>query len=892
VREPLILPLVFVALGILTGRTFGFSVHESAWPIAAFLLLAIVARSTVARSTTARTAGTPRNRILPRACIALALFFTGIFAEAWHRPGPPPEIEVGAAALNSRETVILTGCVVEPPVFSNDREQFTLELDSPDPGIKARARVTLPLSDAAPQPLDYGQRVEIEARVRRPHNFNNPGSFDYAAYLARQYIFWTAAMPRESTVRVLQGRCGSRFTAAVFALRVAALNRIERLYGHDNYSTGMLQAILIGETSKLEKVWTENFRRTGTFHALVISGVHVTVLAGVLLFLLRLCMLPEIPALAFTAAAAWVYALVSGFSAPVVRAAGGFTLYLIARFFFRRGRVLNLLAAVALVYILWDPAQMFDASFQLSFLCVAAIGALAQPVLESTSAPLARGVRQVANVDMDPYLEPRAAQFRVELRLIAETIALWTRAPSRWAMDFVAFVARIVVFSWEMLVISTVVQIGLALPMAEYFHRVSFSGLTANLLIVPLLNAVVPLGFISIFSGWHWVARMAGWLLRGSAHVADWHARIEPNWRIADPPVWLAVACAAALVGSAVISRLIVKKNHGFGGVLKTAEIRWGTAGVGSALAAVLATFALLVWHPFTPAIALKTLELTAIDVGQGDSLLVGFPDGRVMMVDGGGVLQFGIAGRAPRKPNLDTGEDVVSPYLWNRGIRRIDVLVVTHAHEDHSGGAAALIENFRPREVWVGANPPAHVLEMAARFHIPVIEKRTGEPLAFGGAVLQILSPPTGYVAAKSGNNDSLAFRITYGSHSFLLTGDMERPMEARLLAGGLDVHADVLKVGHHGSKTSTTQSFLEAVGPSIGIISDGFENSFGHPHRDVLARLAGRGSAVLRTDLDGLVTVRTDGRRLTMDTMLWHGESAWWHGERSFNWALAEGW
>ena len=146
--------------------------------------------------------------------------------------------------------------------------------------------------------------------------------------------------------------------SAVFALRVRALNRIDSLYGADNYSSSMMQAVLIGETSKLEKVWTENFRRTGTFHALVISGVHVTVLALVLLFFLRrVCGIPEIPALAITAAAAWVYALVSGFSAPVVRAAGGYTLYLVARFFFRKGRVLNLLAAVALVYLLSDPAR-------------------------------------------------------------------------------------------------------------------------------------------------------------------------------------------------------------------------------------------------------------------------------------------------------------------------------------------------------------------------------------------------------------------------------------------------------------------------------------------------------------------------------------------------------
>jgi competence protein ComEC len=402
-------------------------VHESAWPVAACLILALAALRVAPKSPSATQespsapeellpAGTaaapppnPPHRPLPRACVALALFFTGVLAEAWHRPGPPPEIDVGSVAVGSRETVTLSGCIVEPSVFSNDREQFTLELDSSDPSLKARARVTLALdgdtlapdgSMPVPQRLDYGQRVEIEARLRRPHNFNNPGSFDYAAYLARQHIFWTVTMPRGSTVRVLPGRCGWRFMAAVFGLRTAAVDRIERLYGGDGrsseqaaYSTGMLEATLIGETSKLEKIWTQNFRRTGTFHALVISGLHVTVLAGVLLFLLRLCALPEIPALAFTVAAAWLYALVSGFAAPVVRAAGGFTLYALVRFFFRRGRVLNLLAAVALAYILWDPEQMFDASFQLSILCVAVIGALARPLLESTSAPLVRGAR-------------------------------------------------------------------------------------------------------------------------------------------------------------------------------------------------------------------------------------------------------------------------------------------------------------------------------------------------------------------------------------------------------------------------------------------------------------------------------------------------------------------
>lgn len=840
-RDPLIGPVTAFAAGILAGRIFGFTVAESWWAIPAFLMLALAAR----------------RRWLRPVCVYLAIGFTGIADEGWQRPGAPPSIDA-----SSKEILILEGCVVEPTVLSGNREQFTLELDK-----KARARVSLSLrDDETPQRLDYGQRVSVEARVRQPHNFNNPGSFDYAGYLARQNIYWTASMPAGSAARVLPGRCGSRFMRFVFALRVAALDRIEQLFPGDAYATGMMEAILIGESSKLERVWTENFRRTGTYHALVISGVHVSVLAGVLLLLLRVFSMPEIPALAFTAGAAWLYALVSGFSPPVGRAAAGFTLYLAARFFFRRGRVLNLLAAVALVFLAADPGQMFDASFQLSFLCVAAIGALAAPLIEQTSGPLAKATRSIEDREIDPHLEPRAAQFRVELRLMAETVNAWIKMP--WAGRVMALGCRLVLFAFEMALISTVIQVGLALPMGEYFHRVSFSGVTANLLIVPLLNCVIPIGFFAIFTGWRWVAGIAGALLRISAKIADWHARMEPNWRIPDPPLWLALALVASLTGLG-IALAILGRNR---------KWRW------PALAGVGISFALLLWQPWPPAISPRTLELTAIDVGQGDSLLVVFPDGKIMVIDGGGVLQYG----RRRRSNLDIGEDVVSPYLWSRDIRRIDVLVATHAHEDHSGGIAALMRNFRPREVWVGANPLSRVVEEAGRLKIPVIAKRAGAAFDFSGASIEIVSPPEGYGNAKPGNNDSLAFRIGFGSRSFLLTGDMERPMEALALSSGEALRADVLKVGHHGSKTSSTGPFLDAVSPSIAIISDGFENSFGHPNRQVLAALENRHAEIFRTDVNGLVTIRTDGRRLWAETM----RSKAGNGFSRFDWALASDW
>ena len=500
---------------------------------------------------------------------------------------------------------------------------------------------------------------------------------------------------RASQATILPGRCGSRLLGLVFALRTAALERIDRLYAGDSYNTGMMEAILIGESSSLVRVWTENFRRTGTFHALVISGVHVTVLAGVLLFLLRMCAVPELAALAMTAAAAWLYALVSGLSAPVVRAAGGFSLFLIARFLFRRTRIMNLLAAVALAYLMWDPAALFDASFQLSFLSVAAIGSLAAPLLEPRIAPSGAGrasaqrcrARRSPGPTRGPGPRGAAPRGRNADGVFARAAALGGRNGRAGSPAWLSS-------RCEMAVISTVIQIGLALPMAEYFHRVSFTGLSANLLICPLLEAVVPLGFAAIFMHWrplgHWIAALAGWLLHLSARIAEWHAGIEPSWRVPDPPVWLAAALAISLILLAALPRR---------------RILWLPAGT-----TVLGLFVLLVWHPWPAQAQARQLELTSIDVGQGDSLLLMFPDGARMLVDGGGLLQFG----SPRKSNLDIGEDVVSPYLWTRGIKTLDVVVATHAHEDHIGGLPAILENFRPKELWVGANPPEPLIELA----------------------------------------------------------------------------------------------------------------------------------------------------------------------------------
>jgi competence protein ComEC len=820
-REPLLLPLAGLMAGIALANFVRFNLREIAAATAVFLCLFLIARAR-------------RAKWLYFPTLAGMFIGAGIAIALLHNPGPPPELDA-----ESGEVVLLSGCVVQPAIFARERERFLLEL-----GPSAIASVTAG-EDQVAASLTYGTRVEIEAKVRTPHNYQNPGSFDNAAYLARQNIFWYASIPRGGTVRVLPGRCGTRIAAAVFALRSAALNRIEQLYAGNEYAIGMTEAILTGESSKLEKIWTDHFRRTGTYHALVISGLHVTVLAGVLLFLLRICMIGELPALLIAASAAWVYAAVSGWSAPVIRAAGGFTLYLAARFTFRRGRVLNLLAAIAIVYLCWDPRQMFDASFLLSFLSVAALGAVAMPFLEYTSGPYQRAPRNINDRNFDFRLPRESASLRVELRLLAETVALWTRIPERHTLAALSITLRFALWAYEMFLISAVIQFALALAMILYFHRVSVTGLTANLAIVPLMSAMVPLGFAAIFTGWHWLAGLAKFLLVSSEWFASFHARFEPDRRVPDPPAWLAVAFALSLILFACALR-------------RRRLWRW-TAG---ALAAGL--FALIVWSPFTPEIVPRSLELTAVDVGQGDALLVAFPDGKTMLVDGGGIPAFG---KAP-KPRIDVGEDVVSPYLWTRRFQHVDVIASTHSHDDHCGGLPALMRNFRPREFWAGANAAA-LERTASQLGVSVREPRAGESIPFGGAWIDVLAPSRDYIPGpKPENNDSLVLRIRYGEHAFLLTGDVDSKVEEEMIADGGFRPIDVLKVAHHGGRHSTSAPFVETARPRFAVVSAGFGNMFNHPHPDVVRRLGEAHAGLYRTDHDGLITIRSDGHRIHVET------------------------
>jgi competence protein ComEC len=509
------------------------------------------------------------------------------------------------------------------------------------------------------------------------------------------------------------------------------------------------------------------------------------------------------------------------------------------------------LAVVAILFLSWDPNQLFDPSFQLSFLSAGAIAALAMPMMERYTEPLRAAVKRFDQPGYDPRVEEKASVWRVELRLLARTLQCWSGLPLGAARFAVAKSTLLAAFVAEAVIVSACVQFGLALPMVSYFHRLSITGLSANVLVIPLLSLVVPLGFASIATGWHSFAEATRILLHTAEAVATWHVKFEPSWRIGAIPALIAFSFAASLI---VLAFAIRQKR-----------------GVVFALLCSLAQFATICWQPWPADVKPGALEVTAIDVSQGDSLLVVFPSGETMLVDAGG---FPGIGNMKRKPQLDMGEDVISPYLWSRKIRRLDYAVLTHQHSDHMGGLASVLDNFRPGVLWTGAQSQSAdwraIQDRADRDGVKIVSLKRGDSNQnIGGAQIRVLAPAPDYRAADlPKNDDSLVLEISYGKHRVLLTGDAEQPAESELLASGLLRPVTLLKVGHHGSKTSSSEEFLEQLKPQFAIISDGYRNQFHHPHPSVLERLAEHHTAVLRTDQRGLIRFTTDGKNVDIDS------------------------
>jgi competence protein ComEC len=815
-----------------------------------------------------------RNWILGAALFAAgAWLLLGMIATNLERASVPPNLAstlIETGELDAETALRWRGRLRGDPLQLPWGLRYEINLDevetsagvTPVAGGLRLTDYTAESASAVPPPARAGDRIEVLARARPVRNFGDPGSFDFHAYLARQNIQLQGALRNGQLLTIVDHprlTLSDRFAR----LRGRFLSSLNDLFASQPDEGALARAMLLGDRSFVERDRVTDFQKTGVYHVLVLAGLHVGALAAFFLWAGRRLRFGQLPRILLTLLALAAYAGIVEDRPPIVRAVLMAAVFLTGKLLYRRMDLLNVAATSALVILAARPSEITDPSFLLSFSVVAMIGAIAVPCIARSSEPYRLGLRHLSDVTRDVSHVPRMIQFRLDMRAaVAWTSARMPRFAASFGSGLLVLPFRAALCFWEIIFISAILQLGMLPPLAYYFHRVTLAGPFANVPALLLTGLAVPIGFLTLavslvsqgLAGW--LAKLLGLILAmldtAVRWFAGWHGA---SYRIPGPPVALmAIFIALAIALSAAI------------------RMRWQVWWPSSAAIALLAAAAIIATHPFPPRLTAQCLELTVLDVGQGDSLFLSFPRGRTMLVDAGGELgNFHSDGM---RSGIDVGEDVVSPYLWSRGVKQIDVVALTHAHEDHLGGLPAIFENFRVGEFWVGRDIQSgayrQVLAEARAHGVFIRHLKQGDSFSEDGVSGAVLWPDDLSEGQSAKNDDSLVMRMTNGAETLLLAGDIERPSERRILAEEQPVEVNFLKVAHHGSKTSTTDPFLSAAHPAFAAISVGRDNIFGHPSPEVTERLKAAGVRVYRTDRDGAITASTDGRTLNVSTFL----------------------
>lgn len=709
--------------------------------------------------------------------------------------------ETHVSYYNNSGELTLTGLVTGEPDIRDRSLNLRLQAET----LLLPGGLTLPVNGLVlvqvPRfpAVQYGDRIELRGELVVPPE---TAEFSYKEYLARQGIYSLIAFPR---LTVLASEQGSPFRQTILTLKGQAQATIARLISEPQAS--LLTGILLGNDNGLPTHLQDDFRTTGLTHIIAISGFNVMLLVGVLLKLFEPLLGQRLAAVAALIGIVF-YAILVGADASVVRATIMGGLYLFSRRFLGRPTYpIATLFVAGFLMTAMNPFTLEDVGFQLSFMATLGLMLYADGFSQTVQNWLAR------------RLEAKA---------------------TTWVMALLS----------EAVLVSLAAQV-LTLPlMVAYFGQFSLISLVANVLVLPVQPAVMT---------WGGLATLVGMVAPGVGQLLAWVAWLFLRYTIGVVELLADVPLAAVPIS--VTPAVVVTVYILIFGVTwwlrqepERRERLWRSARrqlnqrlavAGSLLVGLLT----LAWGNTQ---ADGYLHVFFFDVGQGDAIFIQTPSGRQILVDGGlypSVLQAQLGQQMP---------------FWDR---ELDVVVATHPDADHVSGLPGVWERYTVGQLLTdgsgyGVSPVFDaVLDAAASQNTPIHQARAGETLVIeDGVYLEILHPDDRF-DEENRNNNSVSLRLVYGDFSLLLTGDAEEAGEEMMLDSGRDLHALVFKAGHHGSSTSSGAEFLAAVRPQIVIISAGKDNRYGHPHRELLDRVAQIGATLLRTDELGTIELITDG-------------------------------
>jgi len=693
---------------------------------------------------------------------------------------------------DSATEVVLLGKVGDAPESRNGRYRFPLQMQRlrTDTSWTATRGTALVFSDSLGD-VEIGEKLLLRGLLRLADESRNPGAFDYRAYLQAQSIsavFYCrdeAPLWREKSNGTFSWR---RTITQTKTWIDAQLSR----FSHGQ-SLALLRGLLMGARDEISKEILDAFQRTGLVHILAVSGSNVGFIALIIFIALSLLRVPRRWHPIFLLVGVVFYMFLTGAQPPVVRATIMAVVIILGESFERNTDIYNSLGAAAIIILLWQPLQLFQLGFQLTFMAVLGIAYLYQPV---------------------------ALLFR---RLI----------PIRWLPVRLTITLQAVSFAAQLAI----------LPVSVHaFGRLPLLAIFGNLMVIPAAFIIVATATVAcVFSFFEFVSQALG-------IVAD----LTSNAMIAFTR-WLSHLPLAYVDGVYISPWLLL-----FYVIVIATIVEWQRSPLAKRwlLLGGLIVLNVFVWQNAWT--AGPKLRVTFFDVGQGDAALLEFPAGR-LLVDAGPMLE-----------NYDAGERVLVPFLRTHGIRQLDAVVITHPHADHLGGLPTLLQEIKIKKVFVCGVETNSALEqrcekLADSLRVPLLTLHAGERLPdFSPAQVLALHPRQNEFDFEHLNDASVVIKVIFGQHAFLFPGDAELESENHLLQSAQLLDSDVLKIGHHGSITSSLPQFLHAVSPQWAVASVGRWNNFGHPDPQVLARYDSLGIQLLRTDRDSAVIFETDGKVL----------------------------